>query len=357
MRLLILGALGVYPERIGTFIAAGHRVWYACTELPPPAELMTGVTLLDFRGFAAAPEEAAARLVKLIDEEKIDCVYSLLCVWDGSNRATAALLHRGCPVPVVRHYKEHYMTPSDEERVCLEKSDGVIFINEESRDYFAGLYRLPARTACLDADLIPRPYLRGRLHPKLSAADGRPHLLIAGSAADDGGRYDYRELILELAARRAHVHLYGQFRRLHATGQLANTSEVEESYRRLGAGEYLHLHAPVPPARFVEEWSRYDAGLLHVPRADDPFRVLNMPNRYTAYLAAGLPVALPIGEMPAMQRHLESLGAAVVFRDLDELTARLPDPAAGAAALAAREAVTFEAAFPALTSFIRSCLR
>jgi hypothetical protein len=39
----------------------------------------------------------------LIEDERIDVVYSLLNAWDGSNQATAALLRRGCPVPVVRH--------------------------------------------------------------------------------------------------------------------------------------------------------------------------------------------------------------------------------------------------------------
>jgi hypothetical protein len=356
VRLLILGALGPYPERVRAFLEEGHPLWYVSTGSLAPAPEIPGIPAFAFSDLAAAPEDAVERLVRLIQSEQIEAVYSLLNVWDKSNQATAALLSRGCPVPVIRHYKEHYLSPWEDERTSIEQSAGAVFINSESRDYFAGVYRLPERTACLDADLLPRRYLAGRLQPKLSRRDQRPHLLIAGSATDDGGRYDYRDLIRQLIDRKAHVHLYGQFRRLQASGQLHNRPEVESSYRGLASGQYLHLHAPIPPTRFVTEWSRYDAGLLHVPKPDDPFRLLNLPNRFSAYVAAGVPVAIPAGEMPAMQRHLEAFGAAIVYGDAADLVGRLPDPVAVGGAIAAREAITFEAVLPSLLSFIGSCL-
>ncbi len=356
VRLLVLGGLGVYPERLRALVAQGHRLWYASTlGFPKGQGPIPGLT--SFPLFERAGGNPGAWLAALIASERIEAVYSLLNVWDGSNAATAALLRHGCPVPLVRHYKEHYLAPSEDERVCLEQSDGVIFLNEESRAYFAGVYRVPRRTACLDADLLPRCYLAGSLRPKLSAADGRPHLLIAGSVTDDGGRYDYRELIRQLASHRAHVHLYGLFRRLYpAEGWLLPSDEVKGLYRELAStSPYLHVHEPVPPARFVEEWSPYDAGLLHAPDARDRFQPFNFPNRYTAYLAAGVPVALAAGAMPAMQRHLEGIAPALVYGDPADLVRRLPDPVAPARALAAREDVTFEAICPHLIHFIHSC--
>jgi hypothetical protein len=353
MRLLMLGAPGPYPERLQTFRDAGHHLWWISTLLLPPTGPVAGVNACHLWDLARAPEEAIERLVELIDTERIDAVYSLLNVWDGSHHPTALLLRRGCPVPVIRHYKEHYLSPSADERTCLEQSDGVIFINRESRDYFATCYQLPARTACFDADLLPHRYLAGTLQPRLSAQDGHPHLLIAGTATDDGGRYDYRELIRELTGHAAHIHLYGQFRRMDASGRYQAALDVEATYRALTVTGYLHLHALVPPARFVDEWSRYDAGLLHVPRPDDPFRRLNMPNRYSAYLAAGVPVALPAGHMPAMQRPLEALGAAIVYADTADLVRRVPDVEAMQGALKSRASVTFEAVFPDLMNFVR----
>lgn len=331
-------------------------MWHVATERPAgDARSPEGITTLLFEDLGPTPADRAGKLVQLIGAWAVEVVYSLLNVWDGSNRATAALLERGCPVPVIRHYKEHYCTPSEAERTCLEKSTGVLFINEESRAYFSRLYRLPRHTACLDADGIPARYLAGTFSPKLSAADGVAHLLIAGSVSADGGRYDYRGLIGELTAAGAHVHLYAQFRKLTASGQLNNTGDVAAAYRALERAHLVHLHPPVPPARFVEEWSRYDAGLLHVPRGDDPFRLLNMPNRYSAYLAAGLPVALEAGAMPAMQRQLEHWGAGIIYHDAAELVRRLPDPGAAARILPLRTAVTFDAVFPRLMEFIEDC--
>jgi hypothetical protein len=355
MRLLILGALGPYPERLHTFVEEGHQVWFVSTSFLPPAEQLSGVRACHLWDLSAAPVDAVEKLSALIKRERIDAVYSLLNVWDGSNDPTALLLRRGCSAPIIRHYKEHYLAPFEEERTCIEQSDGVIFINSESRDYFSTCYRIPERTACLDADLLPRRYLAGQPQPKLSATDGRPHLLIAGTATDDGGRYDYRDLIRELAHEKVHIHVYGLFQRMNAHGRYHPSQEVEALYHTLKTNGFLHVHAPVAPSRFVEEWSCYDAGLLHVQRPDDPFSALNMPNRYSAYIAAGVPVAISSGHMPAMQRHLESMNAAVVYENLSELADRLPDGNAATAATNAREAVTFESVFTRLMSFLQSC--
>jgi hypothetical protein len=96
-----------------------------------------GVNACYLWDLARAPEEAVERLVELVDTERIDAVYSLLNVWEGSHHPMALLLRRGCPIPVIHHYKEHYLSPSADERTYLEQSDGVIFINRESRDYCA----------------------------------------------------------------------------------------------------------------------------------------------------------------------------------------------------------------------------
>ena len=356
MRLLVLGGLGPYPERLATFLAHGHQLWYASTHYLPAVQDQIGE--IPALSLDDAPDVSAVRLVELIRSERIDAVYSLLNVWDGSNPVTAGLLLHGCPVPLIRHYKEHYVSPNDDERTCIERADGVIFINEESRDYFAGIYRSPVSSTCLDADPIPSRYLKGTLKPKLSSADHRPHLLIAGTVTTDGTRYDYRSLIHGLAEQRAHVHLYAHFRRLDpSTGWMLRDEAAEAEYGVLATeSEYVHLHPPIAPDRFVDEWSRYDAGLLHVSDLNDHFRPFNLPNRYTAYIAAGVPIALATGDMPAMERHLQALGAVVVYDELADLVERLPDPAASAAALAAREGLTWEAVYPALEAFIRSCL-
>ncbi len=120
MRLLILGSLGPYPERITTFTQEGHQIWYVCTEqFIPPTVYSLNIRTSHFQEPGTSLSDAVAQLVQTILKEQFDAVYSLLNVWDGSNWATAKLLEYGCPVPVIRHYKEHYLSPADDERRCL----------------------------------------------------------------------------------------------------------------------------------------------------------------------------------------------------------------------------------------------
>src|SRR5947209_4434709 len=146
MRLLILGSAGPYPERLSAFIKEGHPVWLVCTEWVFKGDARyAGISTCNFAELGVTLSEGIEQVLKLIETERIEAIYSLLNVWDGSNRVMAALLDRGCPVPVIRHYKEQYCSPFVDERKTIEKSTGVIFINEESRDYFAAHYQLPSQ--------------------------------------------------------------------------------------------------------------------------------------------------------------------------------------------------------------------
>src|SRR5215212_3002122 len=110
MRLLMLGALGPYPERVSTFLDHQHQLWYVST-VPLPPEQLVGVTACSLPALTTSAEPATRRILDLIKTQRIEAVYSLLNAWDGSNTITAELLQQGCPVPVIRHYKEHYMYP------------------------------------------------------------------------------------------------------------------------------------------------------------------------------------------------------------------------------------------------------
>jgi hypothetical protein len=353
MRILILGALGAYPERIQTFLDHGHSIYFVSTQQIPELELHGDFQLFTYTSLGQNIFGRNQKIAELIDQQKIDLMYSLLNIWDGSLTATAAFLASGPTVPVVRHYKEQYMRPFWEEQITLEQSSAAIFISEESRAYFQQLYTIPESTLCLDGDSIPEKYLTNHFQPKLSSSDGQPHFLIAGTASADNGRYDYRNMIREITQLGAHVHLYAQFRSLKSNGELHSAKEVEEEYQKTLQSSLFHLHAPITPSRFVEEWSRYDAGILHAVKEDDPFRVLNLPNRYTGYLAAGLPITIMADEMPAMYRFLNNLGIALPYNSTQDLLDQFPWRDQNKNAHLSRNKITFEANYPKLIDFFQ----
>jgi hypothetical protein len=140
VRLLILGGLGQHPERLSALLEAGHRLSYGSTHphdqyLPVIRQHLAGVSTFDFWNVHTDPVGWVQRLIR---DERIEFVYSLLTARDASNQATAAVLTRGCPVPVIRHYNEHLLSPDKDEQMCIEGSAGVIFLNAPSRDYFSG---------------------------------------------------------------------------------------------------------------------------------------------------------------------------------------------------------------------------
>jgi glycosyltransferase involved in cell wall biosynthesis len=82
-------------------------------------------------------------------------------------------------------------------------------------------------------------------------------------------------------------------------------------------------------------WSRYDAGFMHprVQKTDKAarFEEMNLPYRYTAYLAAGLPLVVPQEGQRAMRTFVEQQNVGLVYSDYDELAEKLYDDVAMAA--------------------------
>ena len=55
MRLLILGALGPYPERVRAFLEEEHPLWYVSTDSLAPDPQIPGIPAFAFIDLAAAP--------------------------------------------------------------------------------------------------------------------------------------------------------------------------------------------------------------------------------------------------------------------------------------------------------------
>ena len=326
LNILVFGSLGPNADRIAAFRTHGHRAIYAYTEFPPSVkEIGPQVQCIALPRYHLGP-----MVEDLVKQHEIDIIYSLLNAHDGSTEATLELLDYGVSVSIVRHYKEHPCIPTHEERRVLLETDGQIYINEESLQYFKKAYGVAESSAYIvDGDLISKRYMTTSLTPKLRLNDGEPHVLIAGGFSITGDRLDVRELCGEMARRKVHTHIYGYPRGLNASGwPIIPHFETALEYQVLAdSAPYVHLHQYVAPTQFVCEWSQYDVGLMHAKvtnsHQEAPFQRLNFAHRYSAYLAAGLPLAVQEGGQDAIQRLIRSEGIGVAFSDYDEFAERL----------------------------------
>jgi hypothetical protein len=231
----------------------------------------------------------------------------------------------------VRHYKEHPCVPTIEERRVLTETAGQIYINEESYSYFNAVYGVADSSSyILDADMINERYMTTDFARPAYDDDNEPHLLVAGGLSADGGRLDVRELCSEMNKRKVHVHLYGRtVKEIHGV-QIVGDAETKQFYKQLSSDlPYVHLHDYLEPQGFCSNWSRFDAGLMHskVSSGDvaSNFEEMNLPHRYSAYLAAGLPLVVPNTGQSAMKRLIEREGFGFNFLTYGELADRLYD--------------------------------
>lgn len=383
MRILLAGALSWNPERIRSLHERGHRLWglwsrsMAWDQGPYP--------VLD--GCVRPVELADA--ARTIREERIDCVYSLFQVYDRRTWAPASpgIEHgvwrilrtllaeraRGAfDAPIVRHWG------FDIHDVDLDVSralDGHIVCNREKLAYWTtpvadGGCGLDVLGDCevlefFDGDRPKLEFMNDRFAGRLSDADGEPHTVCIGRPFG----IDY----LALARRGIHLHVYCNS---YDDAYRLIAPDLAPRHARRGAallGRYLHVHASLQTlggswagvrrtkGRWVEEFSRYDAGWSYI-RSPLPWAQLDdrgaIPNRIGTYLLAGLPVITD--RRPGSYRYEEprrlGAGLELVDGDYDGFRALLETEvrtrARSDAARAARAAYSFDASIDELVGVL-----
>ena len=209
----------------------------------------------------------------------------------------------------------------------------------------------------MDGDLPRSEWFDKRPSELLSASDGQVHTVVPGRPIGL-----HPPSVATLAGQGIHLHFYGDF----THGQWR---EWIETCQGLAPG-YLHLHANVDQACWVQEFSRYDAGWLHafesrnggeIRRAD--WDDLNFPARMATLACAGLPMiqrANP-GAVVATQCLTKRLGLGVFFDSPEQLGAILRDGgrlgAVRARVWQERGLFTFEHHAPGLIDFFRTVIK
>jgi hypothetical protein len=353
LKILLVGELAYNADRVLALEEHGHALYGLW--MRKPAWFNT-VGPLPFGHVEDLPQDNWHDAIMRLQP---DMIYGLLN-WQAVPFAHEVLMATA-GIPFVWHFKEGPF-------ICLEKgtwpqladlfrrSDGCIFSSPEMRDWFET--SLPGLSGArpwhvLDGDMPKRDWFGGQAAPLLSDADREIHTVVPGRPIGL-----HAAIVGELAAQGIHLHFYGDF----THGQWRDWIERSRSL----APRHLHLHANVDQPRWVEEFSRYDAGWLHafasqnggdLRRAD--WDDLNYPARIATLAVAGLPMIQRAndGAVVASQALARRLGIGVFYDSIAGLGEQLRDRA-GMAALRAqvwrqREQFCFDSHVPALVSFFR----
>lgn len=321
LKILLVGELAYNAERVLALEERGHKLYGLWMREP---YWYNTVGPLPFGHVEDLPRDNWRAALRRL---RPDVIYALLN-WQAVPFAHEVLM-AGADAPFVWHFKEGPF-------ICLEKgtwrhlidlvtrSDGQIYSSPEMRDWFDTVVPGVAhggRSLVLDGDLPKREWFTNARAPRLSAADGQIHTVVPGRPIGL-----HAHTVGELAARGIHLHFYGDF----THGQWRTWIE----HARLFAPETLHLHPTVDQDRWVAEFSRYDAGWLHVFKSENEGDLrranwddLNYPARMATLIAAGLPLLQGDNRDAAVatDRLARAHDLGVFFTGMDDLAARLRD--------------------------------
>jgi hypothetical protein len=321
LKILLVGELGFNPERIMAFEERGHKLYGLW--IPEP-EVWDTTGYLPYGNIENISYENNnwAEQIKAIQP---DVIYALLN-WQALKLIHEVLQAR-LGIPFVFHFKEGPFIPYELGTwpaivEILQKSDGQIFINEESYEWFKMALRgiiAPERERIfiLDGDLPKADWMTDEWTAKLSVRDEQIHTVCTGRPLG-------LDPFEEVADAGIHVHFYGEF---------FQTNFPNWTRNGLATG-YMHLHPAVEPFDWVRELSQYDAAWFHVFESynkgdlrrahwDD----LNLPARLGTYALAGLPWILKDNHHSrvAMQSLAVQHDVGIFFKDFAELATQLRD--------------------------------
>jgi glycosyltransferase involved in cell wall biosynthesis len=319
LKILLVGELAFNPERVLALEERGHKLYGLW--MPNPGSMNT-VGPLPFGHVEDVPREGWRESVERL---RPDIIYALLN-WRAVPFAHHVMTNNQ-GVPFVWHLKEGPFHCKDHgtwgQLVDLHTlSDGRIYSSPELRDWFHLAVPESARrpSMVLDGDLPKREWLDAPAARRLSEEDGRIHIVLAGRPMGL-----HPPVIGELARRDIHLHIYGEFKGSWAPW-------LDEARR--AAPSHLHEHPIVLQDGWVSEFSKYDAGWLHLFESSNGGDVsraswddLNYPARLATMLVAGLPLIQREngGAVFATQSLARERNVGLFFTDAAQLAEQLCD--------------------------------
>lgn len=188
----------------------------------------------------------------------------------------------------------------------LRRARGVIFCSEEQARVADEEHGpLFAPRLVLHNGPVEEMLLHGRERQRLSAADGKVHVVYSGTMTPNPATSRHIQPLVDAVAGAEDLVL-------HLIG--AAGGKVPPALLDLQAAGRLVIDETVSTLDLIPSLSRFDVGLIYVnPEFEQVVRAVR-PNKLYEYLAAGLPVVTVAGSAAA--RYLTERGVGVVIEDL-----------------------------------------
>jgi len=320
LKILLVGELAYNAQRICALERMGHKLYGLWMDKP---FFYNTIGPLPFGNVEDISKTDWKEKVK---EIKPDVIYALLN-FSAVPLAHEVLVHNP-GIPFVWHFKEspfycRQLGTWNQLIDLYQKSDGQIYINEETKLWFEQflMFNEEPLAHILDGDLPPRHYFKDHRSELLSDSVGEVHTVISGrpfglQPSD----------IQALALQNIHLHFYGDYHHRSYKNWLDNALVL--------APDHLHIYHNCVPDEWTPEFSKYDAGWLHVFESSNfgelmkaEWLDLNYPARMSTLAAAGIPMIQRNNSKHtvASQSITERLGIGIFFDSFEELGERLKD--------------------------------
>ena len=315
LKIILVGELAFNPERVYALEEAGHELyglwikkpWWFHTVGPIPFGNIIDIPYCNWKNE--------------ISSLKPDIIYALLSTLV---IPLATEVRSEFPaIPFIWHFKEgpFYCRQKglwNELHYLQTKADGIIYINEEIRQFYNTCFPLGKDVdyMILDGDLPKINRFKTKRSILLSQKEGGFHTVVPGRPFGISP-----ENIKSLANNNIHFHFYGENWQREYLHFIKQSQQV--------APFHLHLHPYCDPDNWTEELSQYDAGWLHNFKSKNNGDVLlctwedlNLPARMATLVSAGLPLLQydNSGHMVATQSISNALDIGIFYKDLNELS-------------------------------------
>jgi glycosyltransferase involved in cell wall biosynthesis len=318
LKILLVGELAYNPERILALEEQGHKLYGLWMKSPHWYNYIGPLP------FGHVEDIDYDHWKEEIERIKPDIIYALLN-WQAVPLAHEVLINNP-GIPFVWNFKEGPF-------ICLEKgtwnqlidlytkSHGQIYTSEEMRSWFATF--LPdmknSLNIILDGDLPRKDKFLISRTPLISETDGEIHTVVPGRPIGL-----HPEYVARLASTKIHLHFYGDFTQGQWKSWIEKTVETAKGY--------LHVHPNVTREKWVEEFSKYDAGWLHFFKSENCGEIrranwddLNIPARIAILALSGLPMLQRDneGHLVATQSLVKKFKLGLFFKEMEDLASQI----------------------------------